>query len=300
MIVICLATNSASGQSPRSWVDCTGRHWHADARGLVYYQVTKAGVVHRVYADPARYTMARRIEQHLSQVGLPFDGEPPVIDRRLLNASACYGIRSPYHLNHTTRSLDTVDWQAAVRQGVRGAMIRGFNGMQMPADQTDSTPSHLAEELPSPRLDSSHVLQRLVEQGVEDAVIEGFNQLQVAPTAEHANQLPSPANEPEEVNNKNNESRDKPADPLEVHLAEKPQKLLQDQKYDRFQSTQIGWYVDHDGSIKPLETADAFVIAYLEKGQQRADLWQQGETLHAYILYARYYEDALSLKQKYY
>ena len=302
LLLVCLLPRGANGQMGNTWLDSTGRHWQADERGLAYYEVELHCVVHRVYANPVQYNMVRRIEEHLQATGLPQPCPVPVIDRRHFAPYPCGSNYPPGLPTHElTHSLNKVDWAAAIRNGVSGAVVRGFNGLaiteQHAGRETLEKPNN---NTPSPQQPNLSALQRLVEQGVEDAVVRGFNQLSVADATVPLENLPAPARQLSATVSAQQRVESAESNLIAKHLAADPQQLLTDKRYVGFQMGSIGWYIDHDGSIRPLLTDEPLVIAQLEEGTKRADLWRNGSLLHTYVLYARYFEEAQQLKKQYY
>jgi hypothetical protein len=139
----------ARDDGPCSGCDARGRRWQRDACGYAYYeQMGCGGVPHRIYYQPELHSAAQWVR----------------------------------------RQLDCVDWEQAVRHGVKQAVIRGWNAAGEGCDIDEATVrSAVRDQIVEGinRAAAGHGdadlqrFQQLVAEGVEDAIVEAFNQLDV-------------------------------------------------------------------------------------------------------------------------
>ncbi|QDU93231.1 hypothetical protein [Lignipirellula cremea] len=206
--------------------------WQTDEIGYAYYETVRNGMRQRVYQRPDQQAFAWEVRNHIGKLGLP-DARPPAatIGRDALGRNwRSDELGYPYYevargpVSHRVYYqperraaaaqarfyLQQVDWEAAARQGVRNAVVRGFNAARTPAlpapgairsAVSDALVDGLnrvdVANLSRPRAGdqplgpSVATFQRLVEAGVEDAVVQALNQVQTQAAASE----PPPAGE---------------------------------------------------------------------------------------------------------
>lgn len=197
-LVVCVT--SAAAQFPPLY---------RDELGYDYTLVVRDGMLHRQYLQPHRAIMGWEVRNHLAKIGLPDDRLPAAqtgLDawgrpwqRDALGypfhwAWSCGGGMAIHYYPwerqlalETRQALDAIVWPAAAREGVRRAVVRGFNQIDLSQHRDrdalrSAVRDAIVHSLNTAGRDQTDLssFKSLVQAGIEDAIVEAFNSLKTS------------------------------------------------------------------------------------------------------------------------
>lgn len=207
------------------------------------------------------------IRSRLNQAGLP--SSSPI---------ELQGAPRPVELNALSQRFDAVDWPAAVRHGVRNAVVRGGNELgaisdeQIRAAVTAAVISSINDLAESGN--ETQRFQRLIEQGVEDAIVELFNELGKQQNIGAATVDNAPAN-----------VAVFPSPPVSIaqHLPPNHGEFFP-LWYRRLETVSGGWFVTAENRYTPLPLRTV-VIARRRDNEASCDIWSEGRLIVSRVTY---------------
>jgi hypothetical protein len=221
----------------------------------------------QVVWSPSFGEVEAEVDRCLPRIGLPSSPATPAryfICPEVINGRA---------------SLDQVNWEAAVRQGTRNVVVRGFS-RPMPV-RVDSAEWRLRSAVRNGVISGLNraagedaagltKFQALVQQGVEDALTEAFNEL-------GAHELGAPASSALP-----NQTR--------RHYAGGLADEAFHERYVAVELVDAGWIVDQ--SARPLTGTPEYLVLTLRDRDDQVEIWSNGRLLADHCRFARYFDEA--------
>lgn len=224
--------------------------------------------VHAQHESQALNQLEYEIRGRLTQVGLPA-ASPWTLSGVSLPTTEMGAIRT---------RLDSVDWPAAVRNGVRNAVVRGGNELgAIPDEQIRAAVTAAVirsiNEMAAGENDTQR-FQRLIELGVEDAMVEFFNELGRRHSPELATDTPASTNVVHAP---------LPPDSLARHLPGNHAEFFP-VRYRRLERVSGGWFRNANNDWIPLPLRDV-VVARHREDQTVCDIWSEGRLIAGRVSY---------------
>lgn len=345
-VVMTIGVLAGSGGAVSAQCHHTSANWKLDEIGYAYQEAFVDGRWQRVYQQPRRQAVAWEVSRHLPKIGLPathsfrrasgVDAFGRRWSRDALGyayyetgCGGCVG-RTYYQAQRQSiaaavhRQFTCVDWEASVRQGVVGAVTRGFNAVGVPAIDDETLSSVVGEQIveglnrAAADAGSGNLsrFQDLVAEGVEDAIVQAFNQMDLmrnegrAVTPRARSEKPTgetsvladrsdgdraPARVPVDV-------RSAPADEGHAHLVKMHYGGGLDptafhERYGEARFVDGGWIIDKSGS-RPVIGAGMLILT-LQTDGHRVEAWRDGILVFSDCQYSEYFEHAQEIAARF-